>query len=135
MLLRDEVRSIVIVGKFGNSVSSTSRRISKTFQEIMKWKSHECRYTEIPQAVDENIVLFVYGWFGLWNDDHCSLDKVKKACQSLIRILKETKNVKLILGMRSDLNRKYHQELDAEVDDQNISLVHYEINLDGCTDI
>lgn len=135
MLLRDEVRSIVIVGKFGNSVSSTSRRISKTFQEIMNWKSHECRYTEIPQTVDENTVIFVYGWFGLWNDDHCALDKVKKACQSLIRVLKETKNVKLILGMRSDLDRKYHQELDAEVDDQNISLVHYEINLDGCTDI
>lgn len=78
MLLRDEVRSIVIVGKFGNSVSSTSRRISKTFQEIMNWKSHECRYTEIPQTVDENTVIFVYGWFGLWNDDHCALDKVKK---------------------------------------------------------
>lgn len=48
----------------------------------------------------------------MWNDDLCSKDKAKTACQSLIRILDEIRNVKIIVGMRSDLYRKYHQELE-----------------------
>lgn len=37
--------------------------------------------------------------------------------------------------MRSDLYRKYHEELDKEVDDHKTSLVHYEINLDSGGDV
>lgn len=46
----------------------------------------------------------------------------------------QTNNVKLIIGMRSDLNKKYHQELN-EVDNQNRSLFHFEINLDSGRDV
>lgn len=134
LLSRQKVRSIVVVGKFGNSVASTSRRILKKFQERRNWNSHECRYTDIPNNVEENTIMFVYGWFGMWNDDLCSVDRVRVACQSLIRILNETNNVKLVIGMRSDLNKKYHQEL-SEVDNQNRSLFHYEINLDSGGDV
>lgn len=73
--------------------------------------------------------MFVYGWFGLWNDDLCSVDMAKTACQSLIRILNETTNVKLILGMRSDMYIKYHAEL--KVGDFKKRLFHREINLDS----
>lgn len=111
-LSKDKVRSIVVVGKLGNSVSSTSRRILRKFQERMNWNSLECRYTDIPSYVDENTIVFVYGWFGLWNDDLCSLGKSKTACKSLIQILKETRNVKVIVGMRSNLYRKYHEVLN-----------------------
>lgn len=134
LLSRNKVRSIVVVGKFGNSVTSTSRRILKKFQKKRNWNSHECRYTDIPNNVEEDTIMFVYGWFGMWNDDLCSVDRVRMACQSLIRILNETNNVKLIIGMRSDLNKKYHQEL-SEVDNQNRSLFHYEINLDSGGDV
>lgn len=134
LLSRQKVRSIVVVGKFGNSVASTSRRILKKFQKRRNWKSHECRYTDIPDIVEENTIMFVYGWFGMWNDDLCSVHRVIGACQSLIRILNETNNVKLIIGMRSDLNKKYHEELN-EVDNQNKSLFHYEINLDSGGDV
>lgn len=120
LLSRQKVRSIVVVGKFGNSIASTSRGILKKFQKKRNWNSHECRYTDIPNNVKENTNMFVYGWFGMWNDDLCSVDRVRMACQSLIRILNETNNVKLIIGMRSDLNKKYHQEL-SEVDNQNRS--------------
>lgn len=93
----EEVKSIIVVGKFGNSVSSTSRRISEGFQNEMNWASLECRYTDIPDTVEENTIMFVYGWFGMWNDDLCSVDKAKTACQSLIRILNEIRNVKIIV--------------------------------------
>lgn len=36
--------------------------------------------------------------------------------------------------MRSDLNKKYHEELN-EVDDQNTSLFYFEINLDSGGDV
>lgn len=131
LLVREDVRSIIVVGKFGNSVSSTSRCISNRFHEVMNWNSLECRHTDIPSSVDENTIIYIYGWFGLWNDDLCSVNKAKEACKSLIQILNETRNVKFILGMRSDLNKKYHQILDKEVDDQITSFVHYEIYLDS----
>lgn len=135
MLSKDKVRSIVVVGKLGNSVLSTSQRILMKFQERMDWNSLECRYTDIPSSVDENTIVFVYGWFGLWNDDLCSVGKVKTACKSLIQILNETRYVKVIVGIRSDLYRKYHEELDKEVDGHNTSLVQFEINLDSGGDV
>uniref|UniRef100_K1PX79 Uncharacterized protein n=1 Tax=Magallana gigas TaxID=29159 RepID=K1PX79_MAGGI len=125
-----DVRSIVVVGKFGSSVFSTSRLISERFKLEKKWRSMEYRYTNIPDTVKENTILYVYGWFGMWNDDLCSVVNVKTACQSLIRILNETNNVKLIIGMRSDLYKKYHQELEEADDDMNTSLFHHEIFLD-----
>lgn len=67
--------------------------------------------------------LKVYGWFGIWNDDLCSVDRAKTACQSLIRILNETTNVKFIIGMRSDLYIK--------VDDFQRHLFENEITLDS----
>lgn len=65
LLLRDEVRSIVVVGKYGNSVSSTSRRISETIKKMMDWISLECRYTDIQISVDEknNHVYIRLVWF------------------------------------------------------------------------
>lgn len=127
MLSKKEVKSIVVLGKFGSSVSSTSRSISEKLQKTpknrMNWNSLECRYTDIPISVDEKSIMYIYGWFGLWNDDFCSVNKANNACQSLIRILNETRNVKLILGMRSDLHKKYHQELN-KADNQKTSLFH-----------
>lgn len=125
-----DVKSIIVVGKFGNSVSSTSRRISEGFQTKKGWASLECRYTDIPNTVEENTIMFVYGWFGMWNDDLCSLVKAKTAYQSLVRILDEIRNVKIIVGMRSDLYRKYYQELQ-EAGEQNTSLFDHEIHLDS----
>lgn len=89
----------------------------------------DCRYTEIPDTVKEKTVVLVYGWFGIWNDDLCSLERAKQACQSLLRILNETTKVKLIIGMKSDLYRKYQEEL--KVDDDHQHLFQNEINLDS----
>lgn len=133
-LSNNEVRLIVVVGKFGNSVSSTSRRISEAFRKQEKWKSREYRYTDIPDTEEENTIMYVYGWFGLWNDDLCSADRAKKACKTLIRILNETIKVKVIVGMRSDLYKKYHQELEEANDNQSVSLFHHEIYLDSVDD-
>ncbi|XP_065934335.1 uncharacterized protein [Magallana gigas] len=130
-LLQEKARSIVVLGKIGNSVFSTSRLISETFTKNEKWQARECRYTDIPKTVEKNTIMYVYGWFGMWNDDLCSEKIVELACKSLIQILKETTNVKIIIGMRSDLYMKYHKELDEAGNSQNLNLFHHKIFLDS----
>nr|XP_022344808.1 uncharacterized protein LOC111137587 isoform X1 [Crassostrea virginica]XP_022344809.1 uncharacterized protein LOC111137587 isoform X1 [Crassostrea virginica] len=98
----------------------------KTCAEIKQWKFFQCRFTEIPENVTENTFLFIYGWFGLWNDDLCSLDRVKMAFQTLKDIMKRINNIKIIIGMRSDLYKKYHQELGKYSD-----LFQHELFLDS----
>lgn len=131
LLLKETVKSVVVVGKFGNAVSSTCCRILTEFGELNNWRTLDCVYTEIPNTVSEKTILFVYGWFGIWNDDLCSVYRAQIACQSLIRILNETTNVKLVIGMRSDLQKKYHRQLEAEKDVNNMHLFNHEINLDS----
>lgn len=128
-LLETNVKSVVVLGRLGKGVSSTSYSIFKKFNTWKKWEILDCRYTEIPDTVKEKTVVLVYGWFGIWNDDLCSLERAKQACQSLLRILNETTKVKLIIGMRSDLYRKYQEEL--KVDDDHKHLFQNEINLDS----
>lgn len=70
----------------------------------------------------------------MWNDDLCSVDRVKTACKSFKRIVNETNNVKLIVEMRSDLYRKYHDDLEEELDDQSSNLFYHETYLDS-TDV
>lgn len=68
----------------------------------------ECWYIDILNIVEENIIMFVYGWFGMWNDDFCFVEKVKIVCRFLIWILNEINNVKFIIGMRFDFYKKYY---------------------------
>ncbi|XP_062583494.1 uncharacterized protein LOC134245235 [Saccostrea cucullata] len=109
VLSRTDGKSLFVHGKFGNSVSSTSHLILEKFIENnVEWKSLECLYTDIPENVEENTIMFVYGWFGIWNDDLCSVDKVKKACKELHDILCKETNVRIVIGMRTEYHRKYH---------------------------
>ncbi|XP_062614756.1 uncharacterized protein LOC134281862 [Saccostrea cucullata] len=125
-LSRKDGKSLFVHGKFGNSVSSTSRLILEKFIENnVEWKSLECRYTDIPDNVEENTIMFVYGWFGLWNDDPCSVDRVKKACQDLNNIL--CKDIKIVIGMRTEYQRKYHKIACLT----GSPLFRYELSLDS----
>lgn len=125
-IYRKNVKSIVVLGSFGNSVSSTPRSILDEAAQKMNWKCHQCRYTDIPDTIEEKTIVFVYGWFGCWNNDLCSVDAVNVACQKLIGILSQTRYVKVIIGMRSDLYKDHHRDLK-----EHKILFKCEINLDG----
>lgn len=75
---------------------------------MRKWNCFECWYIDILNNIEENIVLYVYGWFGLWNDDFCLWNKLKIVCKLLIWLLNEINNVKLIFGMWLDFFKKYY---------------------------
>ena len=116
MLLKKEVRSIAVVGHVGNSVLFTSRSILKKYAERRNWKSKQYLYSDVPNDVDvhvqEKTIIFVYGWFGLWNDDLCSCDTVKSVCDTLIKLLHKNNKVKLIIGLTTAVHGKYREEFN-----------------------
>lgn len=106
-LLNIEVRLIVVVGNYGNFIYCIFCFILKIFIYLKGWWLLECWYMDILINLEEKIVLYIYGWFGMLNDDFCLVGKVKMVCLFLISILKLIINVKLIIGMRLDFYRKY----------------------------
>ncbi|XP_078336214.1 uncharacterized protein LOC144626346 isoform X2 [Crassostrea virginica] len=124
-LLKQNVFCIVVIGGIGNMVNSTARDILELYAMQKQWESKQYQFPDIPTTIDENTIVFVYGWFGLWNDDFCSLDAAKTVCDNLLRILKNTKNVKIIIGMRDDLYTMYKKELK-----EHSPLFHHEMILD-----
>lgn len=82
LLLRIKVKFMVVLGKFGSGVYSILCSIFERFRELKlnKWEILNCCYIEILDIVNEKIIVFVYGWFGIWNDDLCLVDKVKMVC-------------------------------------------------------
>ncbi|XP_078336212.1 uncharacterized protein LOC144626345 [Crassostrea virginica] len=112
-LMKENVKCIFVIGGIGNMVNSTARDILELYaMQEWEWESDQYQFPEIPNTIDENTIVFVYGWFGLWNDDLCSVDDAKTVCKNLLQILKKTLNVKIIIGMREDLYTKYKNELE-----------------------
>ena len=111
-LMEENVKCIVVIGGIGNMVNSTARDILELYaMQELEWESEQYQFPEVPATIEENTILFVYGWFGLWNDDLCSVDAAKTVCENLLQILKNTENVKIIIGMRDDLYTIYQEEL------------------------
>lgn len=119
------VKCIVVIGGIGNMVNSTVHDILKLYEIETQWKSELYQFTEIPDTIQRKTTVFAYGWFGLWNDDLCSVNVAKTVCGNLCQILETTQNVKIIIGMRGDLYTKYKNELE-----ENSSLFSNEIIID-----
>ena len=64
-----DVKSIVVIGGIGNMMSSTARSVMETCAMQMQWKSKQFQFPDVPTTVDNKTIIFVYGWFGLWNDN------------------------------------------------------------------
>nr|XP_022338347.1 uncharacterized protein LOC111133907 isoform X2 [Crassostrea virginica] len=111
-LRKKGVKCIVVIGGIGNMVNSTARDILELYAILEEWKSEQYQFPEVPTTIENNTIVFVYGWFGLWNDDLCSVNDANTVCKKLLQILETTKNVKIIIGMREDLYTKYMNELD-----------------------
>lgn len=55
----------------------------------------------------ENTVYFVDGWFGLWNDNPCERSLVEENLQSILQEKKNEKNIKFVVGLRSEVEHLY----------------------------
>ncbi|XP_078337109.1 uncharacterized protein LOC111137807 isoform X2 [Crassostrea virginica] len=122
--------TLLITGKLGSAVTSTAESIMKEFiKSGSEWKFRTHKYTDLPVEFESKTVNFVYGWFGLYNDDPCSVGKVVLQCKHISNAFKykSKKHVKFIIGLRSDFHSLYHKELEQFNED----LLHYKVNLDS----
>lgn len=106
--------SLLITGKMGMSVTSTADSIMREYTHQHEgWQFIHCKYQELPVKFSQKTIYFVYGWFGLWNDNPCTEQEVILACNALVNTLQRTKNeIKFIVGMRSDMNKRYASVLE-----------------------
>ena len=71
-------------------------------------ESKQFQFPDVPTTVDNKTIIFVYEWFGLWNDNFCFRNEAK---EKLTQILKDKSEVKLIIVMRSDVQSNHKVDL------------------------
>nr|XP_022293773.1 uncharacterized protein LOC111104227 isoform X2 [Crassostrea virginica] len=99
----------LISGRLGNGVSTTAKTAIKRFlDENHVWNHHFVNYRDVPSlSISEKTIIFVDGWFGLWNENPCEEDVVKQTLQSLQLQVETFQDLKVVLGVREDIYKKY----------------------------
>nr|XP_022344945.1 uncharacterized protein LOC111137667 isoform X2 [Crassostrea virginica] len=112
-LSKENVKSLAVIGIFGNSISGTSRLIALECAEWLEFETVQRPFDKLPEELKDKTIYFFYGWFGYWNDDLCSLEQVTKTLDFLAGVFSSEKpnNIKVIICMRSDLYDKYSTDL------------------------
>lgn len=114
-LCKEDVSSLAVIGIFGNSISGTARLIALECAEWLEFETVQRPFDKVPEKLEEKTIYFIYGWFGYWNDDLCSLEQVTKTLDFLagqLHVL-PTRSFKIIICMRSDLYEKYSSHLQG----------------------
>lgn len=93
-------------------MSSTARSVMGTCAMQMQWKSKQFQFPDVPTTVDNKTIIFVYGWFGLWNDNFCFRNDAKEVYEKLTQVLKDKSEVKLIIVVRSDVQSNHKVDLE-----------------------
>lgn len=117
-----------ITGMLGTAVTSTAESIMKKFTDPdtnPEWRFKSCKYQELPVRFDPKTIYFVYGWFGLYNDNPCSVMDVKSALNHIASTTRTKAENKFIIGLRSDFYRRYGSDLEHFED-----LFHKSMSLD-----
>ena len=104
-----KAKTYLISGRLGNGVSTTGKSAIKRLScELPDWRYHFVNYRDIPSlSISEKSIIFVDGWFGLWNENPCDEEVVKESLQSLRRQVDTFQDFKVVLGVREDIYEKY----------------------------
>lgn len=72
---------ILIHGTLGNGVSKTGKEATEVFiQKHSDWEYQWINYDDCSDtAPAEKTIIFVDGWFGIWNENPCKVNDVEKA--------------------------------------------------------
>lgn len=127
-VLKKQETVLLITGFLGTAVTSTAESIMKKFTDPNtnpEWRFKSCKYQELPVRFDPKTIYFVYGWFGLYNDNPCSVTDVKSALNHIASTTKTKAENKFIIGLRSDFYRRYGSDLETFED-----LFHKSMSLD-----
>lgn len=119
---------ILIIGTLGNGVSKTGKQTTTVF--IKDHSDWECRWINYDDCSDtppaEKTIIFVDGWFGIWNENPCKVNNVEKALRKLHNSIDNVQLCKVILGIREDIYEKYKNLFNS-----NLPLNSRHLYLDG----
>ena len=154
MLSKKDVNFVIVTGEMDLFMVSKARDVLKICAKDLEKKPKEYLFPKVPSTVKENTLIFIYGWFGLLNDDLCSLDTAENVCKTLIEICELKPTVKVAICMRRNMFFKYskilknplfskcehialtNSELDKEYEDYLDTLKrNCEVNQCPCGDI
>lgn len=115
----DNSNVILIHGTLGNGVSKTGKEATKVFiklEDHSDWEYQWINYddfSDTPPA--EKTIIFVDGWFGMWNENPCKVNDVEKALQKLRNSIDNVELCKVILGIRKDIYEKYRKLFNSNL--------------------
>lgn len=108
---------ILIHGTLGNGVSKTGKLATEFFKKVnsdweYQWINyHDC--SDTPPA--EKTIIFVDGWFGIWNENPCEVNDVEVALHELRNSIDNVQPCKVILGIREDIYEKYRNIFNSNL--------------------
>ncbi|XP_078336204.1 uncharacterized protein LOC111133377 isoform X3 [Crassostrea virginica] len=113
-LSKEDVNFVLVTGEMDHFMVSKARDLLEKCAKELKKKPKEYMFPEIPSTtVKGNTLIFTYGWFGLLNDDLCSLDIAKHVCKVLTKICQSKPTVKVAIGMSQKMYLKYVANLES----------------------
>lgn len=96
---------ILICGKLGDGVSKTGKTVVKHFlEEHQDWEHQFLNYRDcLNSPLTDGKIIFVDGWFGLWNENPCDITYVRDNLEALRQCTETLQRFKIILGIRDDV--------------------------------
>ncbi|XP_078321390.1 uncharacterized protein LOC144621644 [Crassostrea virginica] len=125
---------LLLEARLGSAVTSTAESIMTVFVKSgSKWKIRKLQYTNLPVEFKSETVYFVYGWFGLYNDDPCSVKGVVLHCHHIANAFKykSKKHAKFIIGLSVDLDT-LNKTLDKQYEDHYDKMIKAPCENSGC---
>lgn len=100
---------LYVLGQLGNSVSTVGKRIADGCAKTHTFKVRYLNYLDLSADYEfsDNTMYFVDGWFGLWNDNPCERSLVKENLKSITQEKNNNKNIKFVVGLRSEVKHSY----------------------------
>lgn len=105
----ERLNILYVLGQLGNSVSTVGKKIADKYAKTHTSKVRYLNYLDLSAdyKFSDNTVYFVDGWFGLWNDNPCERSLVEENLRSILKEKKNEKNIKFVVGLRSDVKQLY----------------------------
>lgn len=102
---------VYVVGLLGNSVSTVGKEIARKHAQKNKMSVVYLNYLELSTnfRFSDNTVYFIDGWFGLWNDNPCERESVKKSFGLIFQEREKNEGEKFVVGLSSEIRKTYAQ--------------------------
>ncbi|XP_062610210.1 uncharacterized protein LOC134271992 [Saccostrea cucullata] len=102
---------LIIHGKLGTGVSITGKNAIKSFANSNAgWKPQHLHYRDnIEPSLTDRKIVFIDGWFGLWNRNPSEEKTVIKVLKIIKQKMSCIEICKIVIGLRTDIYHRYQK--------------------------